>query len=61
METPELCNRLGLHQELVVIYTVDGYMADLLNEDACLSGIEAVGDTVIEAIMALESKLVSLK
>lgn len=57
-DLPKLEERLGLHQRLEVIYVVDGFNAQLVNEDGYGGTIaEAHGVTILEALENLNEKL----
>lgn len=57
MFTPNLDKALGLHQEITIIYVVDGFLAQFCNRDE----VVAMGksDTVKGALIALESAMYS--
>lgn len=49
-----LDDKIGLHEEVRIIYVVDGYEAQFLIHDGDETLITAKGDTVIEALQELE-------
>ena len=49
-----LDDKIGLHEEVRIIYVVDGYEAQFLIKDGDETLITAKGDTVIEALQELE-------
>ena len=54
MVSPNLDARLGLHQEVEIIYVVDGYQATLRDESGSTIAEGAVAPSVALAVMALE-------
>jgi hypothetical protein len=49
--------RLGLHEELSIIYVVDGYQATLLTSDGAVALAAASGPTIAEALNRLSDVL----
>lgn len=57
---PKIDSRLQLHQELIIIYVVDGYLATLRNEDGYGNDViiaEGKGDNIKDALINLENIL----
>jgi len=54
--TPNCDRLLGLHQDITIIYVVDGYSATFNTEDA-RTVMEGRGLSVIEALRDLEEQL----
>lgn len=52
--------KLGLHQEISVIYVVDGYCARLLSADGTVTIEESHGDTIADAMADLDAKVSAL-
>ena len=52
---------LGLHQELRIIYVVDGFSAEIFHEEAYGKVIaEATADNIFTALVDLDRKLIGV-
>ncbi len=57
MNIPQITAALGLHEDLTVTYDVDGYTAELMGGDGQYLLASSRGETIGDAILALEGLL----